>query len=229
MSIQFKCTLKVLFSLGTLTSLFATDSPTDWVAYQQNILGHQSAIHGWCTEEKATQMMNLVKEVSPKICVEIGVFGGSSIYPTAAALKYLGKGMVYAVDPWETDDCLVGYDPNDPNYAWWSQVNLEEIYLGFLQMLDTYNLVHYCMPMRTTGKAALALFRDGSIDILHIDGNNTEEEALADGKMFLPKVKSGGYIWFDDVNWKTTKSAIEYLTFYCDKDEVRSTNMYYLF
>jgi len=36
------------------------------------------------------------------------------------------------------------------------------------------------------------------IDILHIDGNH-QDAALLDVELYFPKVKSGGYIWFDDI------------------------------
>lgn len=96
-------------------------------------------------------------------------------------------------------------------------------------MLNSFDLNAYCIPMRTTGRIALKQFPNESIDILHIDGNHTEDVALADAKMYLPKVKSGGYIWFDDVNWPTTKNAWEYLSLHCDKIESRSTNLHHLY
>ena len=46
--------------------------------------------------------------------------------------------------------------------------------------------------MRITGLQALDLFADESIDILHVDGNHTENVALNDAKQYLPKVKKEG-------------------------------------
>lgn len=80
-----------------------------------------------------------------------------------------------------------------------------------------------------TSEQAVLQFPDESINILHIDGNHTEQIALADAKMFLPKVKKGGYIWFDDVNWSSTNKAVQFLTENCTLDETRSTSMYFLF
>jgi hypothetical protein len=155
--------------------------------------------------------------VQPDVCVEIGVFGGASIYPTAKALRYLKHGIVYAIDPWAKGDCQVGYDPEDLNYIWWSSLDLEKIYQGFLQLLTRHRLQPFCKPLRMTSKEALAHFSDNSVDILHIDGNHTEEVALFDATMWLPKVKSGGYIWFDDANWSTTARAVEYLLEHCER------------
>ncbi|MGL5262974.1 MAG: class I SAM-dependent methyltransferase [Candidatus Rhabdochlamydia sp.] len=201
----------------------------DWHHYQNTVLSYQSNIPGWCCEEKAKNMMDLIYEVKPKICVELGVFGGSSIHPTACALKFLKQGVVYAIDPWRNLDCLEGYALDDPNYNWWNSINLNDIYDGFEKMLYDYKLRFYCVVMRMTGQEALSQFADESIDILHIDGNHTENAALNDAQMYLPKVKKGGYVWFDDVCWPTTKSALEFMQSHCEKDEERSTAEYFLF
>jgi len=173
--------------------------------------------------------MDLIYEVNPAVCVEVGVFGGSSIYPTASALKFLNRGTVYAIDSWSAPDCLEGYPSNDPNYQWWGSVDLETVYLSFVKMLNRFQLDPYCIVMRTTGLKALDQFANESIDILHIDGNHTEDAALSDAQMYLPKVKKGGYIWFDDADWSTTRRAWEFLNLHCIKDEMRSTNAYFLF
>ena len=46
------------------------------------------------------------------------------------------------------------------------------------------------------------------IDILHIDGNHEEESSYRDVELYVPKVKKGGYIWFDDANWYQTQKAL---------------------
>lgn len=184
--------------------------------FKKEVFSHQKEIHGWCTSEKAEKMMDLIYQVRPKVCVEIGVFGGSSIYPTASALKYINQGLVYAIDPWKVDDCLIGYQPDDANYMWWSMINYEEIYQHFQNMLKRFKLTDFCTTLRMTSNEALSIFADESIDILHIDGNHSEDAAYLDILMYLPKVKKGGYIWFDDVNWNTTNKAINYLERFAD-------------
>ncbi|OGN59074.1 MAG: hypothetical protein A3C42_01260, partial [Chlamydiae bacterium RIFCSPHIGHO2_02_FULL_45_9] len=224
---------KIFFLYGLLAAispLFSSNAQIhEWQNYQNKVLRHQKTLEGWCSITKAKSMMDLIYEVQPTLCVEIGVFGGSSIYPTACALKFLQKGEVYAIDPWETSFCLEGYAPDDPNYVWWKQIDLNEIYLGFLNMLDYFQLNSYCTVVRTTGLQALDLFQDESIDILHIDGNHTENPALTDAKRYFPKVKQGGYIWLDDVNWSTVSSAKEFLLSNAEKIESLSTDEYFLF
>lgn len=213
--------IKYLFA-SVIAASCLNGTEASWENCKAYTLVHQHDAQGWCTEEKAEKMMDLICDVKPTVCVEIGVFGGSSIFPTARALQYLDHGVVYAIDPWIKADCQEGYDPNDPNYIWWSSIDLENIYQGFLALLKKYHLNAFCHPMRMTSELALDFFQDESIDILHIDGNHTSEVALSDAKMWLPKVKSGGYIWFDDVNWASTAKAVTYLDERCDVDLSRS-------
>lgn len=221
---------KYLFFLGSIVTAFSAHANgMEWQLYQNQVLVHQKNIEGWCSREKATNMMDLIYEVEPDLCVEVGVFGGSSIYPTASALKFLNKGQVYAIDPWENMFCLEGYEADNPNYQWWSQIDLNKIYLGFLNLLHHFELTPYCTVLRMTGLEALEQFSDESIDILHIDGNHTEQSALSDVEHYFPKVKKGGYIWLDDTNWPTVDRAKEFLLATCTKIEQRSTKEYFLF
>jgi cephalosporin hydroxylase len=225
-----KKTLLFYGLLAAISPLFSFDARiTEWQNYQNEVLRHQRNLEGWCSVEKAKSMMDLIYELQPTLCVEIGVFGGSSIYPTASALKFLQKGEVYAIDPWETNFCLEGYEPDNPNYIWWREINLNEIHLGFLMMLNRFQLNSYCTVIRATGLQALDRFQDESIDILHIDGNHTENSALTDAERYFPKVKKGGYIWLDDVNWSTVSRAKEFLFSNSEKIERFSNDGYFLF
>lgn len=156
------------------------------------------AIHGWCSAEKSDAMIDLILNTKPKVCVEIGVFAGSSILPTASALKCLGRGKVYAIDPWKTNECLRGMKES-AHLEWWSNVNLNDIYLLFIKLLREEKISEYCKVLKMSSKEAVD-FVPKTIDILHIDGNHCEEAALFDAQTYIPKVKPGGYIWFDDID-----------------------------
>ena len=84
--------------------------------------------------------MDLIYEVKPEVCVEIGVLGGFSIYPTACAMKFLNQGQVYAIDPWMNSYRLDGYTPDNLHYQWWNSIDLGDIYRGFVKMLDHFQL-----------------------------------------------------------------------------------------
>ena len=63
-------------------------------------------IQGWCTIEKAAKLIELIVSNKLETCVEIGVFGGSSLVPQAMAIRYNGGGLVYGIDPWENNSAL---------------------------------------------------------------------------------------------------------------------------
>lgn len=202
----------ILFLLLTATPLLKAG---DWENYKNHTLLFQKSIPGWCCAEKCQKLMDLIYATQPTTIVEVGVFGGSSVFPMARALKYNKHGVIYAIDPWSNAECLIGYDSADPNYKWWNEVNLEKIYLDFVSLISSHKLQSYCTPLRMTAQESARMFDDESIDILHIDGNHTSENAYNDAQLFLPKVKKGGYIWFDDANWSSTSKAIAYLLEYC--------------
>lgn len=139
--------MKIWILLGLTTLCAGLNSYNhDWEQNKNEVLVHQedNSIEGWCSREKAEKLMDLIFDTHPNICVEIGVFGGSSIYPTACALKYLNNGIVYAIDPWSKEECLKGYPPGDQHYVWWDMLDQEKIYLGFQTMLNRFNLEPFC-------------------------------------------------------------------------------------
>lgn len=173
-------------------------------------------LQGWCTTEKALHFIDLVLEVEPKVCVEIGVYGGSSVFPVASALKLLGKGVIIGIDPWDKAECLKYVDPiaEQAFFDWWKKVNMNHIYLSFINMLKKYKLEEYCIIKKMTSQKASSEI--DAIDILYIDGNHSEISSTQDVMMYLPKVCSGGYIWMDDALWEGTQQALNILSDSCE-------------
>lgn len=176
------------------------------------------SLQGWCSKEKAISFIDLVLEIKPKICVEIGVFGGSSLFTVASALKFLGQGLIIGIDPWDKMECIKHLDsPNgEADLEWWDRVNLAHIYKSYLNMLKIYELNEYTSTMKTTAEKAASEMGTISIDILHIDGNHSEIASTQDVTLYLPKVRSGGYIFMDDTLLETTQRATDLLLESCD-------------
>jgi hypothetical protein len=59
-----------------------------------------------------------------------------------------------------------------------------------------------CVQLVQSTSESAALIED--IELLHIDGNHSETTSLIDVTKWVPQVKKGGIIIFDDVNWVTT-------------------------
>lgn len=181
--------------------------------YIENVLPQ---LQGWCSQEKAKAMAELIVEAQPELVVEIGVFGARSLIPQALAVKANGKGHVYGIDPWTVKAALAGGLDHE-NAGWWSTVNMLAIMSGAIAAIRTAGVEDCCSVLVMDSIRAAKLFREQPIDVLHIDGNHTEEASCADVYAYFPLVKSGGYVWFDDTDWVTTAKAIDLLTHHCSK------------
>lgn len=205
--------LLLLVFLHLLPFLHAENETDELKQYICNL--HPS-LEGWCTREKALTLIDLTLELKPKICVDIGVFGGSSVFPVAATLKFLGSGIVIGIDPWDRLECIKYLDPSkdEAHFKWWAQVDLNYVYDSYMRALKRFGLDNYCLTMKTTSeKAVLAI---DHIDLLHIDGNHSEDCFTNDAKAYLPKVQSGGYILLNDSLWEEAQEAIDLLLEQCD-------------
>jgi predicted O-methyltransferase YrrM len=180
-------------------------------------------ILGWCDEDKAQKFYNIITESKAKLCVEIGVFGGSSLIPQALAMKYNNGGIVVGIDPWTNDAALEDME-TDESKKWWSKIDLDEIYENFIGQLKNYKVDSFCKIYRDKSENVINEFEDESIDVLHIDGNHCEKISYQDSVNYFPKVKKGGYIFFDDIFWTenrkniSTEKGLNYLLQYCEKE-----------
>ena len=182
---------------------------------------HLPTIEGWCEKDKALKLYDIIREVKPDLCVEIGVFGGSSFIPQALALKHNNKGTIAGIDPWSNNSAIEEME-NFANKNWWGQVDLQGVYDRFLNKLKIYEVEQFCKIIRKKSNQAVSRFDDSSIDVLHIDGNHCEKLAYEDSVMYYPKVKIGGYIFFDDIGWTensktiSTEKGLNFLMQYCE-------------
>lgn len=165
------------------------------------------AIAGWCSAKKAEAMMDLIFATLPDICVEMGVFEGASLFPTAYALKSLNHGVVYGIDAWSSSEAIRYYPANSVHRDWWAQQNLDLHHQNCLRLLDRHGLHPFCVMIQET--FASALDQIGPIDILHIDATHTNEGDFIDAIPYIQKVKKMGYIWFD--GWPNSSDTYEYL------------------
>jgi cephalosporin hydroxylase len=174
-------------------------------------------LEGWCSKEKALNFIDLILEVRPEVCVEIGVFGGSSLFPVALTLKSLECGIVYAIDPWSKVECIKQLDPIEEEVAlrWWGRVNLQAIGRSYQEMLKAYELEGWVITFKTSAEKAAPQI--DLIDILYLDANYSELGSLNQVKLYLPKVVSGGYIWVNDALSPKMQASLDHLSSACDR------------
>lgn len=197
------------------SSILPADSEVDDLKeYVEKVL---PALEGWCTFEKASNFIDLILEEKPEVYVEIGVFGGRSMFPVAAALKFLGHGIVIGIDPWDKLECVKNFDPaeDEAHFKWWSTVNLNYVYYSYLNMLRRQDLSKFVVTLKMPSEKAAA--EVGNIDILYLDGNHGRGGAMQDVVLFLPKVRQGGYIWLNDALSEYKQDAVKELLRFCSK------------
>ena len=128
----------------------------------------------------------VIKEVMPKVFVELGTYTGNSYFSFCQAVTENGLSTkCYAVDTWQGDEHSGHY--NDDIF---NQVNAyhQAHYAGFSNLL------------RMTFDEAADYFSDASIDLLHIDGLHTYEAVAHDFKTWLPKLAPGAIVMLHDTN-----------------------------
>src|SRR5580704_14076834 len=84
-------------------------------------------VHGWCSHQKASILIDLIASIGAKTIVEIGVWGGKSLLPMAYTLMRVGlNGKIYGIDPWDNQASIEGVT-HESNLAYWSQVDHEGV------------------------------------------------------------------------------------------------------
>ncbi len=177
---------------------------------------------GWCKVERAMEMAELVIQEKPTTVVEIGVFAGGSLVPQALGLKEVGGGHIYGIDPWSREAALeqifVASDTTPAAdeavaRAWWAEVDLEKMHQLAMQGIWRYCLEPFAVIIRAASQDCSELFHE--IDILYIDGNHSEVASCRDVTLYLPKLRKGGCLWFDDAHWQSTQRAIQMIEEAC--------------
>lgn len=173
---------------------------------------YMDQLEGWCTTSKAAVLIDLIFMVKPQKVVEIGVFGGKSIVPMAYALKMVGGGIAYGIDPWDSHESADGME--GVNYDWWHSIDHAKILKKLQLQISEFDLEDHLTLIKATSEAASPIY---DIDILHVDGNHSEKASFLDVTKWAPFVRKGGLIILDDITWGTTDKAVKWLDKNCIK------------
>ncbi len=184
-----------------------------------------SSVQGWCSPDKAKKLYEILMQPECKISVEIGVFGGSSLFPQAMAFRDKKNGMAIGIDPWTNASCLEDME-SAANKNWWGKLDLEHIYQDFMAKVRAFGVHNNLKVYRKKSSEIHQKIDPESVDLLHIDGNHCERLAYEDSVNYLPKVRKGGYIFFDDTMWTesgdklSTRKGLDFLLKSCDEVEL---------
>ena len=154
-------------------------------------------LQGWCAVEKGLRLAEIVAEVKARRVVELGVFGGRSLV-TLALGGLVSGAQVFGIDPWTKTDSLEGTHDRQ-NSDWWAKLDYEQVFGWAKAAVADFDNVTL---LRKRSDQVLELFLDGEIDVLHQDGNHSEESSSREVELWLPKMKPGGIWVMDDIDWK---------------------------
>jgi len=143
--------------------------------------------HGWFLEENKRNLARFIREISPKVVVELGSWLGSSARYIASLLPKDGK--LYAVDTW------VGSPSH--NEEPFLKAKLPTLYQQFLSNIIHSNLTEIVIPIQMTTDEA-AKFLDIEADLIYVDADHSEEGVYNDILNWYPKLSAKGIICGDD-------------------------------
>lgn len=118
-------------------------------------------------ESTINGLVQLYRETQPSHAVEIGCWTGES---SEIACQFCD--LLICVDPWEPPD----FDNNEAM---------------FLQRMAPYRNV---LRLKQFSHVAATFFTNATFDLVYIDGMHDEENVTRDIKVWLPKIKHGGFL-----------------------------------
>jgi GT2 family glycosyltransferase len=127
--------------------------------------------------------MWLVGALQPRRIVELGTHNGYSYFAFCQAVQEHNLSTTcVAVDTWQGDEHAGFYD--------------NEVYDAVVQHNAPY--ADFSTLLRKTFDAALDDVKDGSVDLLHVDGRHFYEDVKADFESWIPKLSPRAVVLFHD-------------------------------
>jgi len=165
-------------------------------------------IEGWLTDSQAAVILEEMRFVPiGGTVVELGSWKGRS-----TALLGMGAAQadreirVYAVDHFFGSPDELGIDHHD------AQLDDDGVYPEFLENLSKIGVLgSTVVPIRATFEAALTELKDGTVDLMFIDGDHGAGETLRVFDVAEAKVKPGGCVIFHDYNWPKVRADLDAL------------------
>jgi hypothetical protein len=170
------------------------------------------SLEGWCPVDKAQWMATWIVNQRASKIVEIGVFGGRSLIPMGMAVKFLMEhrqpyhGKVVGLDSYNKIDSTEG-ESDLANRDWWAQINLDKVRAGAELAIVSLGLAHIVDLRVISSTQGVSSFEDGSVDLVHVDGQHAESVSCRDVDLWFPKLRSGGIMVMDDTDWHQLQPA----------------------
>ena len=132
------------------------------------------------------------------VIVEVGVFLGEF----ANFLLSLQPKQLILIDPWEGVGQSGDHDGN----------NVKQVYLpaAYMNIMNQTRSLSNVDVVRGRSAEILPMYKDGSIDVLYLDGDHSYEGVKKDIEIGWPKVKKGGWMMGHDYETNAAKTKTGY-------------------
>ena len=119
--------------------------------------------------------------------LEIGTFYGANLFSVGNSYGKHPNSELHCIDPWLDYEEYPEYKGQQP-----------KIYDTFLKNLENSGQKDKIVVHRGYSHNEVQKFEDDFFDIIYIDGNHEPEYVMEDAVLSFRKLKSGGYMIFDD-------------------------------
>ena len=153
-----------------------------------------------------------VRNIKPKTIVELGTHKGTSFFSMCQAVKDANLSTrLFAVDSWKGDRHVGAYG--------------KDIYIGVKTIKNKFYVNQKIALLRCFFDEAISKFKDGTVDLLHIDGEHTYEAVMHDYLSWDKKLSKNAVIIFHDTDeiktgfgvyklWSELKSMFSVIEFH---------------
>lgn len=175
---------------------------------------HADAIPGMCDNEKIFALCEVARRSVRGDIVEIGSWWGKSAFLLARLAVCYDIGKLLCVDPWSNQHLIQNDEKGlvdrvsaqlDAQYALTIfEMNLlpyNQQHINYLRLPSTEAARHYQARQAVHTASFGTTDYEGSIALLHIDGNHSYAAVKADVLSWCGFVSAGGWIIVDDYIW----------------------------
>lgn len=149
--------------------------------------------HGWFRPENQAYLEKFIKDINPKIIIEVGTWVGLSAMFMAEKLAEGSR--LYAVDTFEGS-------PEHNNIQF-----LPKLYQHFLSNVKHRGLSHKIVPVKMTSQSAAASLTIKA-QLIYVDAAHDYESVYADIIAWYKHLEVGGIMCGDDYGWPGLTQAV---------------------
>jgi predicted O-methyltransferase YrrM len=159
--------------------------------YVTSPTGERIPLHSHVSPEEGRFLEDVIRQIQPKVSLEIGcAFGVSSLY-ICEALVAIGADRHIVIDPFQHEH--------------WQGVGIENLKAaGFGDLIELHEIPsHQALPRLEAAGCRL--------DFVFVDGAHWFDYVMVDFFCIDRLLRVGGVVVFDDVDWASVRKACRYI------------------